>query len=75
MYWTSTINGFGVTEGGSSGSPIFDQNKRVVGQLSGGSSSCFNTNYSDLYGKMSENWNNNGNNNGSQLAPWLDPIN
>ncbi len=75
VYWTSTINGYGVTEGGSSGSPIFDQNKRVVGQLSGGSSSCFNTNYSDLYGKMSENWNNNGSNNGSQLAPWLDPTN
>ena len=50
-----TSNGHGVTEGGSSGSPIFNQSKRIVGQLSGGSSTCNSPNYSDLYGKMSEN--------------------
>ncbi len=41
----------GTTEGGSSGSPIFDQNKRIVGQLYGGQASCsFNVN--DYYGKF-----------------------
>jgi lysyl endopeptidase len=30
----------GTTEGGSSGSPIFDQNKRVVGILTGGEAVC-----------------------------------
>jgi hypothetical protein len=30
----------GVTEGGSSGSPLFDQNHRIVGQLFGGQASC-----------------------------------
>jgi hypothetical protein len=75
VYWSSTSNGFGVTEGGSSGSPIFDQNKRIVGQLSGGNSYCGSNPDSDLYGKFSSNWTSNGSTNGSQLAPWLDPGN
>ena len=72
--WVGTTNGHGVTEGGSSGSPIFDTNKRVVGQLTGGSSYCTqvpNTS-PDLYGKMSYNWNSNP---GDDLDDWLDPIN
>ena len=73
--WSATTNGHGVTEGGSSGSPIFNQSKRIVGQLSGGSSTCNSPNYSDLYGKMSENWTSNGTSNGAQLAYWLDPTN
>ncbi|MEC9187021.1 MAG: PKD domain-containing protein [Bacteroidota bacterium] len=73
--WSATSNGHGVTEGGSSGSPIFNQSKRIVGQLSGGSSTCNFPNYSDLYGKMSENWTSNGTSNGAQLAYWLDPTN
>jgi len=43
VYWDATSNGHGVTEGGSSGSPIFNQDKRIVGQLSGGSSICSST--------------------------------
>lgn len=73
--WSSTPNGHGVTEGGSSGSPIFDQNGRVVGQLSGGSSFCSNPTSPDLYGKFSTNWTANGSNAQAQLAPWLDPGN
>jgi len=34
---------WGVTEPGSSGSPIFDQNKRIVGQLYGGLAACSGT--------------------------------
>jgi len=49
----------GVTEGGSSGSPLFDHNGRIVGQLSGGSSACVGTNGNsspDFYGRMDINW-------------------
>jgi lysyl endopeptidase len=44
----------GVTEGGSSGSPLFDAQRRIVGVLSGGPSSCGATGSSlaDLYGKL-----------------------
>jgi V8-like Glu-specific endopeptidase len=40
------------TAGGSSGSPLFDKNKRIVGQLHGGSSSV------DYYGKLAYSWTN-----------------
>lgn len=63
----------GTTEGGSSGSPLFDQNKRVVGQLHGGAASCFNLNGDDYYGKFSSSWN--GNSASSRLRDWLDPNN
>ena len=49
--WSATTNGHGVTEGGSSGGPIFDQNGRIIGQLTGGSSYCTATGSPDLYGK------------------------
>lgn len=73
--WSSTTNGHGVTEGGSSGSPIFDNNGRFVGQLSGGSSFCSAPNQSDSYGKMYTNWDQCGNSATAQLKPWLDPGN
>ncbi len=73
--WAATTNGFGVSEGGSSGSPIFDYNHRVVGTLTGGSSSCTATSNQDLYGKFSIHWENaaNGATNAYKLRPWLDP--
>ncbi|KAG0027399.1 hypothetical protein BGZ81_005665 [Podila clonocystis] len=40
----------GTTEPGSSGSPLFDADKRIVGQLHGGSASCWNRNGYDVYG-------------------------
>ncbi len=63
----------GTTEGGSSGSPLFDQNKRIIGQLYGGSASCTNTGGSDYYGKFSTSWN--GNSSSTRLRDWLDPQN
>ncbi|MBK6911640.1 MAG: choice-of-anchor J domain-containing protein [bacterium] len=42
----------GTTEPGSSGSPLFDQNHRITGQLHGGTASCTN-NIDDYYGKFS----------------------
>lgn len=62
----------GTTEGGSSGSPLFDQNKRVVGQLHGGGAACGN-NLEDLYGKFAISWN--GTTASSRLKDWLDPDN
>jgi V8-like Glu-specific endopeptidase len=63
----------GVTEGGSSGSPLFDQNKRVIGQLSGGASACGN-NLSDWYGKFASAWTGGGTA-ATRLSNWLDPLN
>ncbi len=39
------------TEGGSSGSPLFDQNHRIIGQLHGGYAACGNS-IDDYYGAM-----------------------
>ena len=73
--WVATTNGHGVTEGGSSGSGIYDQNGRIVGHLSGGSSFCATPTAADLYGKFNQAWTADGTTNSSQLEPWLDPGN
>ncbi len=76
--WVSTPNGHGVTEGGSSGSPLFDFNEgnsRIIGTLSGGSSYCTSPNNIDLYGKMSYHWISDGTTSVKRLKPWLDPGN
>lgn len=73
--WSSTANGHGVTEGGSSGSPLFDQSGRIIGALTGGSSSCSQREEPDFYGKFSYSWESNGTDAANQLAPWLDPDN
>jgi hypothetical protein len=62
-----------VTESGSSGSPIFDQNHRIVGQLHGGNSGCSSNDQSDYYGKFSTSWN--GTSSSNRLRDWLDPSN
>ncbi|MBQ2575356.1 MAG: PKD domain-containing protein, partial [Bacteroidales bacterium] len=68
----------GVTEGGSSGSPLFNgANKLIVGTLTGGSSNCSATgqNRSDMYGRFDLHWENGGTSNANRLKPWLDPNN
>ena len=66
----------GCTEQGSSGSPLFNQNKAIIGDLSFGSSSCNEPYGKDYYGKLSYSWtNNNNSNNNKKLKPWLDPDN
>jgi lysyl endopeptidase len=76
--WAATTNGHGVTEGGSSGSPLFTfngGNSRIVGTLTGGSSYCTSPTSPDAYGKMSYHWTSNGTPANEQLKTYLDPNN
>ena len=63
----------GVTEPGSSGSPLYSQAGRFIGQLHGGPSSCGATgdNLSDYYGRFSVSWTGGGTNS-TRLSNWLD---
>jgi len=63
----------GTTEPGSSGSPLFDQDKRVIGQLHGGGAACGNDLY-DSYGWFNASWEGGGQPN-TRLKDWLDPNN
>ncbi len=62
----------GTTEGGSSGSGLWNQNGRLVGTLTGGFASCAATNESDWYGRMSLHWDGNPSR-VAQVKFWLDP--
>lgn len=73
--WAPTTNGHGVTEGGSSGAPLYDDEGLVIGTLTGGESSCQNLYGEDKYGKVSYSWLSNGTIPAKQLKPWLDPGN
>lgn len=79
--WAATANGHGVTEGGSSGSPIFNNAHRIIGTLTGGGSCCvvndcgFGTgpNAPDAYGKVSYHWQSDPGPVSAHLKSWLDP--
>ncbi|MDG1734437.1 MAG: T9SS type A sorting domain-containing protein [Crocinitomicaceae bacterium] len=71
--WTVQWDRNTTTEGGSSGSPLFDQNHRIIGQLWGGGASCQNLNSPDYYGRVSKSWEPTGSNTTNQLKHWLDP--
>lgn len=57
----------GVTEQGSSGGGLWNQNDRLVGVLSGGNSSCASPSSNDFYGRLDLAWSNG-------LAAYLDPL-
>ena len=73
--WTVEWDRNTTTEGGSSGSPLFDQNHRIIGQLWGGGASCQNLTAPDYYGRVSNSWEPVGSNSTNQLKFWLDPSN
>jgi hypothetical protein len=73
--WTVEWDRNTTTEGGSSGSPLFDQNKRIIGQLWGGGASCSNLSAPDYYGRVSQSWVPASSNSTNQLKFWLDPNN
>lgn len=62
----------GVTDGGSSGSPIFNQAGLVIGTLTGGESRCSNPTLSDMYGKLYFHWDQDQNIN-EHMDKYLDP--
>lgn len=75
VHWKTNPNK-GVTEQGSSGSPLFNANQLIIGTLTSGSSYCDYPQGTDNYGRMSYHWtNNNNSNNNRKLQPWLDPDN
>jgi hypothetical protein len=74
-HWGVLSWDLGVTEPGSSGSPLFNQNRRIIGQLHGGASACGASVLSDEYGKVSVSWNPAGSTTSGQLKHWLDPNN
>jgi hypothetical protein len=65
----------GVTEPGSSGSPLFASEQRLVGVLSGGPSSCGATgeDLSDFYGQLALAWDGTGTPT-TRLKDYLDPL-
>lgn len=64
----------GSTQGGSSGSSIFNQNGLVIGTLTGGNSSCSLPTASDFYGKMAYHWDK-ATDESLHMSKYLDPIN
>lgn len=74
VLWDQTTSGHGVTEPGSSGAPLFDQNGLITGKLTGGGASCSNLFSPDYYGRFSASWEY-GPTPDRQLRHWLDPDN
>jgi len=74
-HWGIQAWDLGVTEPGSSGSPLYNGNHRIIGQLHGGASACGASALSDEYGKVSVSWNPAGSTSSGQLKYWLDPNN
>ena len=70
----ATANGRSVTQCGSSGSPLYNENKLVVGTLTGGNSSCSYLRGLNLYGKMSYHWDKFKTDSSTRMDVWLDPL-
>ena len=75
VIWAETQSEHGVTEPGSSGSPLFNSSGNIIGGLTGGQASCNSPELPDYYGKFNYSWESNGNDSTSQLKYWLDPNN
>jgi lysyl endopeptidase len=69
-YWRVGQWELGTTQGGSSGSALFNPAGKVIGQLRGGYASCSNM-AADYYGKFSVSWD--GSIPSQRLKDWLDP--
>ncbi len=76
-YFIETSNGHSITEPGSSGSPLFQNNGLIIGQLEGGGAENPNCNVPGNdeaeYGRFDVSWN--GSSPQRRLKDWLDPSN
>ncbi len=66
----------GTTESGSSGSPLFNENGSIIGQLYAGNAFCDgldNNNDYDIYGRLAVSWDA-GSTQDKRLKEWLDPL-
>lgn len=75
--WLISDWDLGVTERGSSGSPLFNENGEIIGVLSGGAAACNGTNDNnaiDYYGRVGVGWDF-GSTAATRLSDWLDPNN
>jgi PKD repeat protein len=72
--WVSTANGYAQSEGGSSGSSLFNSAQKVIGTCTGGSAASCSTGSSFLYGKFYYHWDQDGTASTVRLKPWLDPL-
>jgi hypothetical protein len=72
-HWRTAVSS-GISEPGSSGSPLIDQNGRVVGELHGGSAPVCGQSFSTVYGKLAYAWEGGGTTD-TRLHDWLDPEN
>jgi len=70
-HWEVSDWDLGTTQTVSSGSPLYNENHRIVGQLHGGRAACGNDD-PDYYGKFSNSWNYQPAAS-KQLKAWLDP--
>jgi lysyl endopeptidase len=60
IHWST-----GVTEEGSSGSPLLNANHQVIGQLYGGNSDCNHLSGTDIFGRFDLSY--------QMIQPWIDP--
>ncbi|MCD6565022.1 MAG: trypsin-like peptidase domain-containing protein [Bacteroidales bacterium] len=72
-FWNILQWDVGTTEAGSSGAPLFDQDHKVVGVLSGGDAHCGNS-VNDYFLRLTDAWDDYSSS-GEQLKYWLDPEN
>ena len=75
----SSTHGEGLVQPKSSGSPVFDGNKNIIGNVTAGSDGCVSDYAAGqagiIAGKLRNHWDQNGTTANLQLKPWLDPIN
>jgi hypothetical protein len=71
-HWRVNRWSLGVTEPGSSGSPLFSPEKLIIGQLHGGGSSCDNPTGYDVYGAFHASYSG-GQVASQRLINWLNP--
>lgn len=69
-----TEHGRSVTEGGSSGSGVFNAQHRFIATLTGGNTNCNDTTGYGYYGRLWYHWDQYGTDSSTQFAYWLDPL-